>query len=217
MSVSDLTPAATDRLTRGSLRDSRTPGLKIEAKASGRKVWLFRRRGARSDEIVNASLGVFSGPSARGCAKMGHGPGCGDRMGREPAPLERTENARSATTVQIAHDLYIAAVIRSERRTVKPRTIADKQSIYNRDIGPRLGNTNLYRPTENECWNAVYDKANASKGRADKMAGELACFLKWCCGREGRMVGIERMEHPAPHTHRNLVLNRPQGEHAFPQ
>src|SRR3546814_17971067 len=69
--------------------------------------------------------------------------------------------------------------------------------MYTRDIGPRIGSKVLAQLTEDDCWDAVYDKAKASKHRANKMAGELSCFLKWCAGREGRMAGIMLKEPPA--------------------
>ncbi|WEK43371.1 MAG: integrase arm-type DNA-binding domain-containing protein [Candidatus Sphingomonas colombiensis] len=198
MAVLDLTPAAIERLTSGILRDSRTPGLKIEAMPTGRKLWSFRRRVAGTAKTVRESLGAFPTYSIGDARNWAAGLNASIERGEDPRELKRAEDARLAMTVHAAHELYMAAVIRGDRRAVKPRTIADKKSIYSRDIGPRLGNTNLYQLTEDECWNAVYDKANASKDRANKMAGELACFLRWCCGREGRMAGIERMEHPAP-------------------
>lgn len=198
MSVVDLTPAAIERLTSGILRDSRTPGLKIEAKPTGRKVWLFRRRLAGTSKIVNVSLGAFPAYSIAAARTWATNLNATIERGKDPRELKRAEDKRLAMTVRAAHDLYMAAVIRGERRAVKPRTIADKKKIYDRDIGPRLGKASLYQLTEDECWDAVYDKANTSKDRANKMAGELACFLRWCCGREGRMAGIEAMSHPAP-------------------
>jgi hypothetical protein len=75
-----------------------------------------------------------------------------------------------------AHAIYMEAMRRGDRKTLKPRTLYDKEVIFTRDIEPRLGQASLLQLTENECWDAVYDKAKASKVRANKMAGELSCF-----------------------------------------
>lgn len=55
--------------------------------------------------------------------------------------------------------------------------------IFTRDIEPRLGKRVLGELTADECWDAVYDKAKASRVRANKTAGELSGFLRWCASR----------------------------------
>ncbi|ODU80726.1 MAG: hypothetical protein ABT10_16015 [Novosphingobium sp. SCN 63-17] len=107
------------------------------------------------------------------------------------------------------------AMRRGDRKTLKPRTLYDKEVIFIRDIEPRLGKVGLQQLTEDGCWEAVYDKAKASKVRANKMAGELSCFLKWCAGREGRMAGIEAMVHPAPTLNSNWFSTGPQANKRF--
>ena len=92
----------------------------------------------------------------------------------------RAEKARDTFTVSKAHSIYSEVIKRRDRSTLKPRTLADKAVILTRDIGPRLGSKSLSDLTENACWDAVYDKAKSSKDRANKLAGELSCFLRWC-------------------------------------
>src|SRR3546814_7311268 len=77
-------------------------------------------------------------------------------------------------SVADAHIIYMAAMRRGDRKKLKPRTISDKDKMYTRDIGPRIGSKVLAQLTDDDCWDAVYDKAKASKHRANKMAGELS-------------------------------------------
>jgi hypothetical protein len=104
---------------------------------------------------------------------------------------------------------------RGDRKILKPRTLSDKEVIFTRDIKPRLGKKKPGELSENECWDAVYDKAGASKVRANKMAGELSCFLRWCAGREGRMAGIELAAHPAPTLNSNWFATGPKANKRF--
>jgi hypothetical protein len=100
-------------------------------------------------------------------------------------------------TVAKAHGLYMEAMRRGDRRQLKP-TVSHEDAIFVRDIKPRLGAIILDELTEEGCWDAVYDKAQTSKDRANKMAGELCCFLKRSSGREDQMSGIRMPAHPAP-------------------
>src|SRR3546814_17442519 len=85
-----------------------------------------------------------------------------------PPVITRTAPLFPSTT------LFRSAMRRGERKKRKPRTISDKDKMYTRDIGPRIGSKVLAQLTEDDCWDAVYDKAKASKHRANKMAGELS-------------------------------------------
>ncbi|WP_447764229.1 hypothetical protein [Sphingopyxis panaciterrae] len=68
----------------------------------------------------------------------------------------------------------MAAMRRGDRKKLKPRTITDKEKIYDRDIAPRVGANVLAELTEDDRRDAVYDKVKTSKDRANKMAGNLA-------------------------------------------
>jgi hypothetical protein len=54
-----FTPAAIDALTKGKLRDPRTPGLMIEVLESGRKIWKYERRLIEVGAYVRLTLGRF--------------------------------------------------------------------------------------------------------------------------------------------------------------
>lgn len=191
-----LTPAHIDRLKSGALSDREVPGLSIVVSAPDRKRWRFKRIIAGTKTIVELILGPFPDYSINDAREWAAPLSKTTARGEDPRALKRAEEAL-AMSVADAHAIYLAAMRRGDRKKLKPRTISDKENIYDRDIGPRIGAVVLAELTEDECWDAVYDKAKASKCRANKMAGELSCFLKWCSGREGRMAGVMLKEHPA--------------------
>lgn len=204
-----------DELTSGKRADPLISGLCVTVTATGKKVWVFRRRIAKSGAIVMLRLGTFpaySIPTARAWAS-----GLNDAIerGDDPRVALRRERLSKELTVEKAHETYMEAMVRGDRKTLKQRTLYDKAVIFDRDIKPRLGAKVLLDLSENECWDAVYDKAKASKVRANKMAGELSCFLRWCSGREGRMAGIELAAHPAPTLNSNWFSTGPVANKRF--
>jgi integrase len=209
-----LTPAHIHRLTSGALSDREVPGLSIIVSAPDRKRWRFRRVIAGTKTIVELILGSFPDHSideARGWAAP---LSKAVARGEDPRKIKLAEEAL-AMSVADAHTIYMAAMRRGDRKKLKPRTISDKDKMYTRDIGPRIGSKILAELTEDDCWDAVYDKAKASKHRANKMAGELSCFLKWCAGREGRMAGIILKEHPATTLNSNWFDTGPKANKRF--
>lgn len=74
--------------------------------------------------------------------------------GVDPREEVRARKAR-AMSVSEAHVTYIAAMRRGDRKTLKPRTIYDKEVIFMRDIEPRLGKKALSELTKNECWDEL--------------------------------------------------------------
>lgn len=210
-----LSPSGMDALPEGKHSDPLVAGLCVIVSATGRKVWTFRRRISKSDTIINLKLGTFPAypiPAARQWAiELNEAI----ERGEDPRVAKRAEKTRLELTLKKAHGLYIEAMERGDRKKLKPRTLSDKRVIYSRDIGPRLGGKSLLDLTEDECWDAVYDKAKASKDRANKMAGELSCFLRWCAGREGRMAGIPLTAHPAPTLNSNWFSTGPKANNRF--
>ncbi|WP_183029931.1 tyrosine-type recombinase/integrase [Altericroceibacterium spongiae] len=190
-------------------------GLCLIVSATGKKTWRYRRRIARSGAIVTLTLGTYPAytiPMAREWAnELNQAIECGE----DPREAIRAEKARESLTVEKVHTIYMDVLRRGERKQLKPHTLYDKEVIFTRDIKPRLGKKLLLDLTENECWDAVYDKAKASKVRANKMAGQLSCFLRWCAGREGRMAGIELAAHPAPTLNSNWFCTGPQANTRF--
>ena len=170
-------PSGIASLATGRHSDPVVPGLYVTVSRTGRRVWLFRRRVPQSDRTVELTFGAFPAKSIGAARRWAASPNEVIERGVDPREEAWAEKAR-AMSVSEAHAIYIAAMRRGDRKTLKPRTLYDKEVIFTRDIEPRLGKKTLGELTEDECWDAVYDKAKASKVRANKMAGELSCFLR---------------------------------------
>jgi integrase len=209
-----LSPSSIDSLPEGKHPDPLAAGLCVIVSATGRRSWHFRRRIAKSGTIIRMKLGAFPAHSMANAREWAGKLNDAIERGVDPRIEIRAEKARTMA-VEDAHDIYMAVLRRGDRKVLKPRTLADKQVIFTRDIQPRLGRTALKALTENDCWDAVYAKARASKDRANKMAGELSCFLRWCSGREGRMAGIDLPTHPAPTLNSNWFATGPKANRRF--
>lgn len=210
-----LSPSNMEMLPPGKHPDQMVPGLCAIVDGAGRKDWLFRRRVAKSEVVVQLKLGPYPAYSIADARKWAAGLNVAVERGVDPRVAMRAERVHDELTVAKAHGLYLDAMRRGDRKTLKPRSLSDKAVIYSRDIGPRMGKKLLLELTEDACWDAVYDKARTSKSRANKMAGELNCFLRWCSGREGRMAGIPPISHPAPTLNSNWFATGPKANTRF--
>lgn len=210
----NLSPSRIDALPVGKHSDALVPGLCVTVSASGKKTWLFRRRVARSGTTVALRLGCFPAHSIGAARDWARKLNEAIERGADPREESRITSAKAMTLAE-AHAIYMTAMRRGDRKTLKPRTIEDKEKIFRRDIEPRLGREVLGELTEDECWDAVYDKAKSSKVRANKMAGELSCFLRWCSSREGQMDGVRLKEHPAPTLNSNWFSTGPKANKRF--
>jgi hypothetical protein len=209
-----LTPAHIERLKCGALADREVPGLSVIVAGSAKRQWRFKRVVAGTKKTVELILGTYPEFSIDEAREWAAPLSKAAARGEDPRVLKRAQVAL-AMTLASAHAIYLEAMRRGDRKKLKPRTISDKEKIYDRDIGPRVGRYVLAEITEDDCWDAVYDKAKASKHRANKMAGELSCFLKWCSGREGRMAGVMLKEHPAPTLNSNWFDTGPKANTRF--
>lgn len=196
-------------------RDPITPGLCAIIDAAGRKSWVYRRRVAKTPTVVQLKLGTYPTYSLAEARDWATKLNQAAERGVDPRAVLRAERILDEMTVENAHGLYLEALRRGDRKSLKPRTLYDKAAIYTRDIGPRLGEKQLLKLTEDECWDAVYDKAKGSKHMANKLAGELSCFLRWCAGREGRMAGIPQFSHPALTLNSNWFATGPKANSRF--
>jgi hypothetical protein len=116
----NFSPSSLDGLTSGRVSDPLVPGLCVSVSASGRKTWLFRRQVARSGAIVTLTLGTFPAytiPVARAWAAELN---AAIERGEDPRALKRAEEARQGLTVARAHALYMEAMRRGDRKTLKP-------------------------------------------------------------------------------------------------
>jgi len=80
---------------------------------------------------------------------------------------------------------------RAKRRN-KPRTIQDKQEIFDRDVAPRLAVKSVYEVTEDDLIALVSAKGKTAKVRANRLAAELKVFFGWAAGLRGREVGLRK-------------------------
>jgi integrase len=209
-----FSPAGTEALAEGRHSDPLVAGLCVVVSHTGRKVWGFRRRIPKSGGTLELRLGAFPAHSIAAARQWASKLNEAIERGVDPREERRIEKA-TRMSLRDAHAIYMAAMRRGDRKTLKPRTLEDKEKIFTRDIEPRLGKKQLGELTEDECWDAVYDKAESSKVRANKMAGELSCFLRWCSSREGQMDGIRLKEHPAPTLNSNWFATGPKANKRF--
>ncbi|HYC95626.1 MAG TPA: integrase arm-type DNA-binding domain-containing protein, partial [Sphingomicrobium sp.] len=184
-----------DRLDRGSIRDSLTPGLRIEVLKSGKKRWKFRRRLPGTNAVIKMQLGLFPTFSIAEAREWACQLNEQIERGFDPRTMVREELARAAMTVDRAHNLYMDAVRegRSSRakRPNKPRTISDKLEIYDRDIAPTLGRKVIYEVTEADLVRLVTLKGKTARIRANRLAAELKVFFGWAASLRGMEVGLE--------------------------
>jgi integrase len=189
-----FSPIVLDDLVRGALKDPETPGLFIEVLSSGKKVFKFSRRVAAGGPLVRLSFGQF--PACTIASAREWAGKLNDRVeaGIDPRVVMRAEKTRASMTVARAHELYMRAVKegRSSRakRPNRPRTVADKLEIYNRDIGPKLATKIIYDVTESDLVGLVIDKGKVAKVRANRLAAELKVFFGWTASLRGTEVSL---------------------------
>ncbi len=189
-----LTPASIDSLARGSLNDSRTPGLSIEAMARGGRIWRYRRRLHGNGEMVKLTLGrypLFSIADARAWAEKLNAEVEG---GIDPRVANAAEIRRAKLTVAFSHERYMEAVregraSRTKKRN-RPRTIADKLAIFDCDIAPQLGAKLIFDVTEDDLTKLVLAKGRKAPVRANRLGAELKVFFGWASSLRGTEIGL---------------------------
>ncbi|MBT2187163.1 site-specific integrase [Sphingobium nicotianae] len=195
----NLTPSKIEALRAGSLQDARTPGLYIEVKnGRGRisRVWKYRRRIAgRSNAALKATLGCYPSYSIADAREWATNLNLSTERGEDPHETERAKEVRH--TVAEAHALYMAYVRSGIRRTLKPGSIRAKEQIWSADMKVQIGDRDLQEVSDDDLWDLVLDKGKRAPIRANRLAGELKVFMKWCAGRAGKQTGITLKISPA--------------------
>ena len=190
-----LTPAAIDGLNRGLICDSEVVGLRIHALPCGRKTWKFRRKLPGTRTELKMRLGCFPAFSIAEAREWARNLRLQLDRGIDPREVLQEEERVSAMTVARAHKLYMVAVRegRSSRakRVNKPRTISDKQEMYDRDIAPKLGHKCIYDVTEEDLVRLVIAKGKTARIRANRLGAELRVFFGWAASLRGMEVGLE--------------------------
>lgn len=191
-----FTPATLDAIINVRiLADPLTPGLAIEVLNSGKKRWKYRRKIVGKDATATLFGGLYPTYSIAAAREWAQGLNELVEAGLDPRDVRREEKARSEMTVGKAHELYMVAVHAGRasraRRRNKPRTIADKLEIYERDIKPRLGKRSVYEITERDLIKLVTIKGRVAKVRANRLAAELKVFFGWASSLRGLEVRLE--------------------------
>lgn len=178
------------------VRDSEMPGLFLETLPSGRKNWIFRRRMPQTDVTVKMILGSDRRHSIAAARTWARKLNRQVEAGIDPREIVRASRSRRRMSVARAHSLYMTAVRegRSSRanRPNKPRTIADKLAIYDRDIGPKLGDKIIYLVKEEDLVWLVIEKGKVARVRANRLAAELKVFFGWAASLRGMEVGLKK-------------------------
>lgn len=214
-----FTPASLDAIINVRiLADPLNPGLAIEVLNSGKKRWKYRRKIAGKDVTVTLFGGLYPTYSIAAAREWARELNELVEAGLDPRDVRREEKARSEMTVAKAHELYMVAVHEGRasraRRRNKPRTIADKLEIYERDIKPRLGKRSVYEITERDLIKLITAKGRVAKVRANRLAAELKVFFGWASSLRGLEVGLENdpsrrlgdLKFPEVPRHRKLSL-----------
>lgn len=181
-----------DRLKSGKLHDDVIVGLHIDA-TTKRKVWRYRRRIPSSTEIICTTLGSVLEHTIEDAKLWALKINESVEAGVNPLTIVD----RTTLTVSEAHELYITYCKAGERRTFKPRTIADKEKRWRLEISPRLGNRLLSSVTSDDLWRMVENKAKTGKVQANRLAAELKVFFGWCRSRDAERQGIKLDVDPA--------------------
>jgi integrase len=192
----DFSPAIIDRLSEDCIADALTPGLMITLSGSGKKIWKYYRRFPGSDSFLRLTLGQFPAHSIADARTWASGLNAQIEAGIDPREAAREAERRATMTVARAHELYMVAVSQGRasraKRKNKPRTISDKEKIYNRDIAPKLGKKAIYEVTEDDLVNLVEAKGEVAPVRANRLAAELKVFFGWAASLRGKKVGLEK-------------------------
>lgn len=179
----------------GKLPDPATAGLSVEAKA-GVHTWRYYRRVRGAADLVRVTLGTYPAYSIPMARKWAAGLNEQVEAGIDPRAAERAAKA-AAMTVSDAWALYIAAVERGDRRTLKARTIADKRAIWERDMKPHIGRKRLLDLTPDHLWDMVEAKGATAPVRANRLAAEAKVFLGWCVSRDAQRACVALSANPA--------------------
>ncbi|RYY28820.1 MAG: DUF4102 domain-containing protein [Sphingomonadales bacterium] len=189
-----LNPLTIATLTDGHLLDSLTPGLSLAVLPSGKKKWRYCRRVSGSPKVVKLSLGGFPAYSLEEARAWASKLNYYVERGEEPRQLLKRDDMKLRMTVATAHALYMRAALEGRatraKRLNRPRTIADKRAIYNRDIAPFIGHKIIHNIAERELVELVLQKGSTTKVRANRLAAELKTFFGWASGLRGLEVGL---------------------------
>ena len=111
----NFSPSSIDALCEGKHPDPLVAGLCVIVSGTGRKVWQFRRRVAKSGVVITLKLGAFPAHSIAAARQWASGLNDAIERGDDPRVGIRSEKAKGIT-VNDAHTLYIATMKQGERK-----------------------------------------------------------------------------------------------------
>lgn len=194
--VQPFTPTTIDALKTGKMSDPLRAGLFIEVGKRG-KIWKYYRRIGGSGVPLKMSFGGYPANTMAAARAWADDLNQKVERGVDPREAQRESKAALALTVDAIHAAYIEDITKGARKTLKPRTISDKVTLYNRDVKPSLGSKSLGQITPDLLWQLVEDKGEVAPVRANRMAAELKVFFKWCVSRAGQKAGVKLQADPA--------------------
>lgn len=202
--VQKLNPTTIDSLKSGKMTDPENPGLTIEVLGSGKKTWKYARR-LNVATVVRASLGTYPAKSIAAARTWAREMNDQVEAGIDPRETERAKADQDAMTVNDAHLLYMAAVARNEHKTnrknmnrpLKPRSVIEKQAMYDRNVKPVLGSRPLTGVTQDDLVKIIVDMGSRSKVQANRTAAELKVFFNWTLSLRARAHDFKMKDNPA--------------------
>ena len=190
-----VTVRGIEALSDGKLKDPVQPGLSIEATPKG-KTWRYYRRVSGSGRLVRQTLGIWPSYSVTDARRWAAELNRQVEAGIDPKAVCRASKA-AMMTIGEAHSLYMLDIVKGLRKPLKPRTLADKLSIWKRDVEPRIGQRCLMEVTSATLWDLVEAKGAVAPIRANRLAAELKVFFGWCLSRAALRHGIECTVDPS--------------------
>lgn len=197
MAKKSFSPALVDALTQGSIAVPDCPGLTIEATATGKRVWKYKRRVAGGGAIVKMTLGQFPTFTIPDARQWANDLNAQVERGENPKVKLEVEQAIAAMTVDKAHELYMVGCRRPDRKKqLRESSLDNKEALY-KLAKPIIGAIPITDITDDHLWEMVEEKAQLHPARANRLASELKTFFKWCAGRGGKLAGVGLLIDPA--------------------
>lgn len=191
-----FSPKLIENLKEGSAADPLTAGLSVLARQGVPVVFSFKRKVKGTNRVFKKVLGSYPAMSIADARQIAAAFNLQLEAGIDPREAAK-EEAVAGLTVDDAHDLYMDWCKSGLRKTLKPRTIEDKERLWRVSKDSLVGRP-LRSITERDLRDIVRAKADeGSKIRANRMAAEFKVFFGWCCGMDGEDAGVTLDIDPA--------------------
>lgn len=190
-----MSPSGIDALVNGAIKDPLVAGLSICVLSSRKKAWKFSRWVPASKTILRRTLGFYPATTIASARSQAEEINRIIDAGNDPRDIWRKE-ASAFLTVAQAHALYMEAVRQgrgsAKNRVCRPVTIACKKYKFLGDISPAIGKKNIHDVVEDDLIRLVEAKGRRAQVSANRLAGELQTFFRWCSSLRGKEVGLQK-------------------------